>query len=216
MPLAAADHAKHARLIKRSADRMSRLVEDLLEVAKIEAGRLSLEAEPLEVGTLLEETREAFQLLAEERGIRLETAVQGSLERVSADRGRVIQALSNLVGNAFELTPDGGSVTLRAAAAEGGVSVSVTDTGVGIPRESLPHFFERFWQGRDVDRRGAGLGLAIVKGIVEAHGGAVTVQSEPGRGSTFGFTLRSAAPGPRETAPGEARPAGSDATREPE
>jgi signal transduction histidine kinase len=111
-----------------------------------------------------------------------------------ADAGRVLQVLSNLVGNALKFTPKGGRITIRADAAPGGVRFSVTDTGQGIPPEQLAKIFGRFWQANPADRRGIGLGLTIAKGIVEAHGGRIWCESKVGEGTTFYFTLGSTLP----------------------
>jgi signal transduction histidine kinase len=114
---------------------------------------------------------------------------------VWADRERVLQVLANLCGNAVKFTPDGGTVTVRAAldgddGADGGaIRIACIDTGPGIAAADLPHVFDRFWQARSTRRAGAGLGLAIAKGIVEAHGGTISAASKPGEGSTFAFTL---------------------------
>lgn len=133
---------------------------------------------------------EAFQTQAEHSSIQLVADVAGDCATVWADRGRLLQVLANLVGNALKFTPEGGRVMVRAeAATEGFVRFSVSDTGPGIPPEHVAHLFERYWQARTSDHRGAGLGLAIVKGIVEAHGGSVGVTSEPGSGSTFSVTI---------------------------
>jgi signal transduction histidine kinase len=111
-----------------------------------------------------------------------------------ADAGRVLQVLSNLVGNALKFTPKGGRITIRADAAPGGVRFSVMDTGQGIPPEQLTKIFGRFWQANPADRRGIGLGLTIAKGIVEAHGGRIWCESKVGEGTTFYFTLGSTLP----------------------
>jgi len=111
-----------------------------------------------------------------------------------ADGERVLQILSNLVGNAVKFTPEGGTVTLSSAPGDGEVRFSVTDTGPGIPPEQVPHIFGAFWQARHADRRGLGLGLSIARGLVEAHGGRIWVESEPGRGASFVFTLPLHAP----------------------
>jgi signal transduction histidine kinase len=111
---------------------------------------------------------------------------------VWADRDRLLQVFENLIGNAIKFTEAGDCITVGARTADGQVLFWVNDNGVGIAPENIPHVFDRFWQARRADRRGAGLGLPIVKGIVEAHGGRVWVESTPGRGSTFYFTVRTA------------------------
>ena len=111
------------------------------------------------------------------------------LPAVRADPARVLQVLSNLIGNAIKFTPAGGSITLSAARTVGPVQCSVTDTGPGIPAGQIPRLFGKFWQARRGDGRGVGLGLAIARGIVEAHGGTIDVRSEVGRGSVFSFAL---------------------------
>jgi len=111
------------------------------------------------------------------------------LPDVWADRGRLLQVFDNLLGNAVKFTRPGGCITLGAETHETTVLFWVADTGTGIPREHQPHLFDRFWQARPAGRTGAGLGLPIVKGIVEAHGGEVSVQSVPGQGSSFSFTI---------------------------
>lgn len=178
--------------IRHLVQGMQRLRQDLLDVASLEVGRLSMMPEPIGVGELLEETLTHFAPLAAERGIRLAADVPDGLPEVRADRQRILQALGNLVGNALKFTPAGGSVVLGACAGEGEVRVVVSDTGTGIEAASLPHVFDRFWQAQHTRRAGAGLGLAITKGIVEAHGGAIGVASELGRGTTFHFTLPAA------------------------
>jgi signal transduction histidine kinase len=108
---------------------------------------------------------------------------------VEADRGRLLQVFSNLVGNAIKFTPSGGTVTLRAAPADGAVHFSISDDGPGMPPEHLAHVFDRFWRARKGERGGLGLGLAIARGIVEAHGGRIWAESREGEGSTFHFTV---------------------------
>ncbi|MET0397382.1 MAG: ATP-binding protein [Longimicrobiaceae bacterium] len=182
--------------IRQLAEQMQRLRQDLLDVASIEAGRLSIEPDWYEPRELLEATREHFSPVAAERGVSLAVEAEAGLPPVVADRERVLQVLANLVGNALKFTPAGGRVELSAGRDPEGVRVAVADTGPGIAPEHLPHVFDRFWKTQGGNRHGAGLGLAICKGIVEAHGGSIGARSVPGEGSTFAFTLPAAETGP--------------------
>jgi signal transduction histidine kinase len=173
----------------KAVHRMNRLIGDLLEVVRLEAGRLSLNVGPCEIDRLLAETAEAFEARASEHGVTLAVTPGSSGVVVSADGERLLQLLDNLVGNALKFTPAGGTITLSSAAGEGWVRVAVADTGPGIPEDQRARLFERFWQAHGTDRRGLGLGLAIARGIVEAHGGVLEVDSTVGSGSTFHFTL---------------------------
>lgn len=181
---------KYLGVIQRSTEQMTRLVQDLLDVAKIEAGKFAVAPSPVEISGVILETQEAFHAQAELKSIQL--VAEGTEDRGTAwaDRERLLQVLANLVGNALKFTPEGGSIVIRATpSGDGFVRFSVSDTGPGIIPEQAAYLFERFWQASTADHRGAGLGLAIVKGIVEAHGGHVSVTSEPGAGSTFSFTI---------------------------
>ncbi|HYJ78658.1 MAG TPA: ATP-binding protein [Longimicrobiaceae bacterium] len=181
---------KYAGMIQRSAEQMDEMVRDLLDVARIESGRLALEPWPLAPAELLADTRQAFLPQAEAAGIALETEVPEELPAVWGDPHRLQQVLANLVGNALKFTPRGGRVTVRVERGDGaGVRFCVRDTGQGIPPEHQADVFDRFWQAARGDRRGLGLGLPIVKGIVEAHGGTIRVESAVGRGAAFWFTL---------------------------
>ncbi|HEX8824696.1 MAG TPA: PAS domain-containing sensor histidine kinase [Archangium sp.] len=182
------------RSILNSARRMDRLIQDLLNVACMDAGQLVVEARPESTGLLLQEALEAARPLASEVQLCLE--VPQALPWVRADRERLLQVFSNLLGNALKFTPRGGRVALGARVDGDTVRFWVRDTGPGIPPEALEHLFDRFWQVRRGDRRGAGLGLSIAKGLVEAHAGHIWVESEPGRGSTFFFTVPVAHPEP--------------------
>ena len=175
--------------IREIAEHMQHLRQDLLDVASIEAGRLSVEPEPQDPYTLLETALDRFLPVAAERSIRLELDLPDELPPVSADRERVLQVMANLVGNALKFTPDDGRIVLGAEPCPEGVRVRVSDSGSGIDPEHLPHVFERFWKTRTGNRLGAGLGLAICRGIVEAHGGRIWAESAPGSGSSFYFTL---------------------------
>jgi PAS domain S-box-containing protein len=175
--------------IRQSVGDMNRLIEDLMAVARMEAGRLSLDPEPLEVSRLFSQALEMLEPLAGAKALRLEATRDSRLPPVRADRARVLQVLQNLVGNAIKFTPSGGSIHLRAELDGGWVRFSVSDTGTGIEPDALPYVFDRFWQARHTRHMGAGLGLAIVKGIVEAHGGKIRVESTLGQGTSFIFTL---------------------------
>ena len=175
--------------IRSSALQMERLIRDLLQVKQIEAGYLTLERERLAPVGLLSEAVEQLEplVLAKEQNLQRVDATNGVY--VYGDRERLLQVFSNLIGNAVKFTPSGGQITIGAQAQDEVVVFSVSDSGPGIPEEHLPHVFDRFWQARRTGRHGIGLGLAIVKGIVEAHGGSVSVDSEIGQGTTFRFTL---------------------------
>jgi signal transduction histidine kinase len=138
---------------------------------------------------LLAESADSLRPLAAAAALELRLETSSSLPRVSADRHRMHQVLSNLIGNAIKFTPRGGTITLRGDVVADELRVAVADSGSGIPAEQLPHIFGQFWQGARTDRRGIGLGLAIAKGIVEAHRGRIWVESTLGNGSTFYFTL---------------------------
>jgi signal transduction histidine kinase len=173
----------------KAVQRMNRLISDLLDVVRLEAGRLSLHVGPYEIDRVLRETAEAFQARANEHAVTLALMPDASGVIVPADGERLMQVLDNLVGNALKFTPAGGTITLSSAAGDGWVRVAVADTGPGISEAHRARLFERFWQARDTDRRGLGLGLAIARGIVESHGGVMRVDSTLGSGSTFQFTL---------------------------
>jgi signal transduction histidine kinase len=172
---------------------MDRLIEDLLDVTRMEAGHLSVEPEPVATRQVVSDSVEAQEPLATAASLELRADLAGALPDVWVDRDRLLQVFENLIGNALKFTRAGGVVTVGAAPRHGGeVLFWVSDTGAGIAPDQLPHVFDRFWQSRKAGRRGAGLGLPIVKGIVEAHGGRIWAQSTPGEGSTFFFTMPTA------------------------
>lgn len=189
VPMDEAQRVKRLQMIKRAGERMTRMVQDLLDVAKFESGRLGIDKRSVEIAPLVGEAADMLRPLAAERSLRLETSVVDDLPPVAADAGRMLQVFSNLIGNAIKFTPPGGRILVRAEPVAGQARFSVSDTGPGIPAAQLPQVFGRFWQADVTDRRGIGLGLAIAKGIVEAHGGRIWVESEVGRGTTFYFTL---------------------------
>lgn len=194
------------RMIGRAAERMNRLIQDLLEVSRAEAGPLTVTPAPEPAGSLVGEACSSLAHAAAARSIRLSCEPGEGLPRVRADRDRILQVLGNLIGNALKFTPEGGEVRVRLEADGGRVRFSVSDTGSGITREDLPHVFDRFWQARRARDSGAGLGLAIVRAIVAAHDGEAGVESEPGSGSSFWFTLPAedaSGAGPAPTHPDE-------------
>jgi PAS domain S-box-containing protein len=183
------DH-KQLEIIRRSAEQMTALTQDLLEVSSLESGSVEMNPRPCGCATLLGAADEMFRPVAEEQGVALVVEPpKDELPAVQADYGRVLQVYGNLVGNAIKFTPSGGRVEVGAARAADYVRFWVRDTGPGIEREHLPRLFDRFWQARRGGRAGAGLGLAIAKNIVEGHGGQIWAESTPGQGSTFHFTL---------------------------
>lgn len=185
-------------IVRRSADRMRRLVRDLLDVSAIEAGRLRVDRVAQPVRALVADALDTLRPLAAEKGVELVADVPEDLPPVSADAERVLQVFSNLGGNAIKFTGAGGRVTVGVARAIDLVSAlefNVSDTGSGIVPDDLPHVFDRYWRAAKT-RTGTGLGLAIAKGIVEAHGGRIGATSAPGQGSTFRFTLPLATPSP--------------------
>jgi signal transduction histidine kinase len=188
-PLPEATRAKQLLIVKRAGERMNRLIQDLLSVTTIEAGRLSIEPRAVCLPDLCREALEMLEPLARDKSIALNVTEAADLPAVRADPARVLQVFSNLVGNAVKFTPPGGSITISTASSNDVVECAVADTGAGIPAEQLPKIFGRFWQARRGDQRGVGLGLAIARGLVEAHGGTLAVRSEVGRGTVFSFAL---------------------------
>ncbi len=177
------------RTIESSTAWMNRLIEDLLDVARMEAGRLALERAPHDLVRVISEATVMLEPLIAEKALVLREALPDYLPHANVDARRIVQVIENLVSNAVKHTASGGEIHVGATSVDREVHVAIRDTGSGIPAESLPHLFDRFWQARDARRGGAGLGLAIAKGIVEAHGGRLWVESEVGRGSTFAFSL---------------------------
>ena len=168
---------------------MDRLIRDLLDANRLERGAIAVHPRTQPLHPLVVDVLETFRPAAESRRIALAHEVPDDLA-VHADRDRMPQVMFNLVGNALKFTPDGGQVAVRAARGEREVAVTVADTGAGIPAEDLPHVFERYFTSDGV--RGTGLGLFISKEIVAAHGGRISVDSTPGRGARFTFTVPAA------------------------
>ena len=190
-----------AAAISRSATRMNRLIQDLLDVSRIDAGGLSLDRAPIDPAKFLAESVESQRPLASSEKLDLRLDIEPPLPQVDADRDRLAQVLENLIGNAIKFTEPGGRITVGARARDEGVLFWVSDAGVGIRDSDLPQVFDRFWQaeGESSAARGTGLGLPIVKGIVEAHGGRVWVESTPGRGTTVSFVIPPAGHAPNSS-----------------
>jgi len=168
---------------------MKRLIADLLDLVSIEAGRLAFELAPQSVAPLVSEALQLQAPIADARSIRLEAKADDSLPEIRCDRGRILQVLSNLIGNAIQFTPEGGAISLRAFRAGSEVIFAVTDTGSGMSEEEQGHIFESYWQAKPGAGHGLGLGLSIAKGLVQSHGGRIWVESRVGYGSTFFVSL---------------------------
>ncbi|WP_035106612.1 two-component system histidine kinase PnpS [Desulfovirgula thermocuniculi] len=180
------------KIMQEETERLTRLIDDLLHLSKIEERRVVHRWQPVDIHAVIHRVVSLFHPQAAEKGVALEAVVPADLPGVYGDPDLLAQVLINLVDNAVKYTPAGGRVTVRAREEKGGLRVEVEDTGIGIPPESLPRVFERFYRvdkARSRELGGVGIGLAIVKHIVRAHGGKIGVESTPGRGSLFYFTL---------------------------
>jgi two-component system phosphate regulon sensor histidine kinase PhoR len=169
-------------------ERLVQIVEELLELSRLESGQAPLAKESVDMGAVLTQAVERLRPQAEKQGLSLGLEVSPDLPSLVGDGERLERAVVSLIDNAVKFTPSGGSVSVSASFRDDAVTVEVSDTGVGIASEDLPHVFERFYKA-DRARGGTGLGLAVVKHTVEAHGGSVGVESEPGKGSTFRFSI---------------------------
>lgn len=185
LPLSEPDKRRQLEVIRRSARGMDHLIRDLLDVTHIEQGKLAIQRQPAPVTPVIEEAVTLVTPLAHEARLAIDVDVPSQLPAMSADRARIVQVLSNLLGNAIKFTPPAGRIRVAARDIGDCVELTVEDSGRGIPAEDLPRIFDRYWQGDRASRKGVGLGLAIVRGIVEAHGGSVAVSSTVGRGTTF-------------------------------
>ncbi|MFH0982439.1 MAG: HAMP domain-containing sensor histidine kinase, partial [Planctomycetota bacterium] len=190
--LTVADQRRFLSIITDESNRLSRLVDDLLEVQRLESGRARWEIKPQDLTGVIMGSARVFEALARERSIEFHVHGPRQLPRVAADADKIAQVVDNLLSNAMKYTPAGGRVALSAQADANAVLIRVADTGPGIPRDKWDYIFERFTQLSDPDRRevaGVGLGLSIVRQIVERHGGMVWVESEVGRGAEFFASL---------------------------
>jgi signal transduction histidine kinase len=179
---------KAAQVIYDESDRLRRLVEDLLDLARLDAGQVEFEREPVELQSVIQSVVERIQVKARKKGVQVQVRTR-ALPRIVADRDRLAQVFLNLVDNAIAHSPEGGFVQVHGGVEKGWVSVHIDDQGPGIPAEDLSRIFERFYQvdkaRRGGSERGVGLGLAISREIVQAHGGRLIAQSELGKGSRF-------------------------------
>lgn len=190
---------EHLQSVRRSVHRMRRLVDDLLDIAKIESGQLSVDRVRHDANDVMHEAVEMLEPIAAEKSLHLEKSTCEPNCVVECDRERISQVLINLIGNAIKFTAEGGKIRVGSERLAHAIRYFVKDTGPGIPKESLPHIFDRYWQAQKTTRHGLGLGLAIAKGIVEAHGGKIWAVSRLGEGSTFYFTLPTLAPAQAES-----------------
>jgi two-component system phosphate regulon sensor histidine kinase PhoR len=179
-------------IIYQDSNRLARLIDDLLDLSKIESGKMNMELEPLDIRPVAERSLDVLEKLAKDRTITVRLDIPANLPRVTGDHTRLLQVFLNLLDNAIKYTPAGGTVNLKAHSKDGMVQVDISDTGIGISEKNLPRIFERFYRvdkARSRELGGTGLGLSIVKHIVQAHNGQVWVQSTLGQGSTFSFTI---------------------------
>ncbi|MFN2269709.1 MAG: response regulator [Anaerolineae bacterium] len=178
--------------IKSNTDRLTALINDLLDISRMETGRIRFEPRPLQIGEVVADVVNVLAGPAEDKHLRLNYEVAAGLPDVMGDRDRLNQVLTNLIGNAIRYTPDGGEIDVKIYLVERAVRIDVRDTGIGIAPEDMAHLFERFYRADHPlvqETRGTGLGLSIVKMFVEMHGGRIWVESEPDQGSTFTFIL---------------------------
>ena len=190
--------------VKHNIERLTRMINDLLDLSRIEAGKMELRSSAVNMGSLVREVVELLQPMAQECHLALLAQVVDPIPLIQADRDKLIQILTNLITNGIKFTGASGTVTVVVRQHEdGSVNTCIHDTGSGIPLDEQQTIFERFYRGQtaDVKNRGAGLGLAISKSLVELHGGTIWVTSKPGEGSQFSFTLPLQPPEQRETTP---------------
>jgi signal transduction histidine kinase len=184
--------SKSLNVINDEAQRLERTVGEVLSVSQIEAGSFGLRRDDIHLDALLEQVKTDHEAQARDKKISLEFDLPPKLPILQADRDKISLALHNLVGNALKYTPDGGRVTVTASVEKGRVSIAVSDSGIGIGPEDVEKVFEKFYRCQNAVAshvKGSGLGLPITREVARLHGGDVTVESEPGSGSTFTLTL---------------------------
>jgi len=181
------------RVIDRHATRMSRLIDDLLILSRLESHQMTIVASPIDLGELVSSTVKGFEKQARDKGITLSVTVPQELSKALGDRDRLEQVMVNLLDNAIKYTPSGGKVMVCACQEDAFIRVDVADTGIGIPEADISRIFERFYRvdkARSRELGGTGLGLAIVKHIIQGHNGRLHVESTPGKGSVFSFSIK--------------------------
>ncbi|MFQ5867910.1 MAG: sensor histidine kinase, partial [bacterium] len=186
------DQKEHLSYINESIDRLSRIISNLLDISKIDAGRLRLQKKSIDVGSLIKRVARSFRLYAKSKGIKLEISFDSKLSRVLADPDRVTQVITNFIDNAIKFSHRNGEVFIEAKEGKDIIEVSVADSGIGISPENFNRIFNKFQRvekGVSSKLRGTGLGLPISKEIIRLHGGEIWVESEVGKGSKFTFTL---------------------------
>jgi PAS domain S-box-containing protein len=181
--------SEHADVMLQAAKQMDALIQDLLDVSRIESGQMQLGPRVVSIQELIEQTSAILEPMADEAGVRISSTVPELLPEIDVDPERMLQVLSNLIGNAVKYSKANGEVLVSAVAEEDVIRVAIADSGVGIPEEELVRVFDRFWQSKRTNRSGAGLGLTIARGIVRAHGGRIWIESTLGVGTTVHFTL---------------------------
>ena len=183
-------------IIQENAARLTTLIDDLLDISRIETGRIKLSMSPIRIDDLMHSVVASMDAQIQQRGQKLMIDVPADLPAIMGDKDRLTQVLVNLLGNATLYTDEGGTIAIRAHEVESAVAVEISDSGIGIDPEDMSMIFDRFYRGessRVQACQGTGLGLAIVKSFVEMHGGRIWVESQPSAGSTFTFTLPRAA-----------------------
>ena len=180
---------RFAGVINRSSRQMEKLISDLLDVSEMEMGRLRIEKKPCDIDSLLESIRETFLEQARSKSIVLDIPSAGEHPPLIADPDRIIQVLSNLVGNALKFTPNGGRISVHHAISPREIRFAVRDSGPGIQQDAQAHIFDQFWKTKSSGKRGRGLGLYIARMIVERHNGKIWVESDGRNGSVFYFTI---------------------------
>ncbi|MBU1061656.1 MAG: cell wall metabolism sensor histidine kinase WalK, partial [Candidatus Omnitrophica bacterium] len=181
----------------RNLKRLGVLIDDLLDLSKLEAGKMTLKREPAAIEEIVDESIGNLDAWARAKSIKIEKRAQQNIPKVKMDSNRIIQVLNNLIGNAIKFTPQNGTIIIETGLEKGGkeIRISVEDTGIGIEKENLPRVFDKFYHTTErisTDISGTGLGLSIAKEIVELHGGRIWVESEKDSGARFAFTLKPA------------------------